>query len=280
MNEIRESLSKIRATEDLKKNTLQYLLEQQEKKSGFNQHPVFKYALAAICVLLLSGAGGYFVYRQPVSYISIDVNPSVELGINRFGRIVSADAYNEDGQAVLQQLSLKNIPYVQAINALLAEESSSGFLKKDSLLVFTVISDQDASIMEELSAAEFSRKYVTCLYTSDTSCMKEAHSYQMSFGKYRGYQELSQYDDSVSIEDCNSMTMEELHNRIEDCSGHSSEHSSGHGSQHHEISQTETPGPDHTGTPKPADTQESTGTSEPAGTPEPTDTGHHGKHHK
>ncbi|MDE5587957.1 MAG: hypothetical protein K2J60_02295 [Acetatifactor sp.] len=276
MNEIRESLSRIRATEDLKKHTLEYLLKQQEKKSGFKQHPVFKYALAAICMLLLLGAGGYSVYRQPVSYISIDVNPSVELEINRFGRVVSTNAYNEDGQTVLQHLSLNNIPYVQAINELLAEESSSGFLKEDSLLVFTVISDQDASIMEELSAAEFSRKYATCLYTSDTGCMKEAHSYQMSFGKYRGYQELSQHDDSVTIEDCNNMTMEELHNRIENCS----EHGSGHGSQHHGTSQTETPDPDQTDTPKPAGTQESDYTPEPACTPEPTDTGHHGKHHK
>ena len=282
MNEIRESLSRIRATEDLKKNTLQYLLKQQEKKSGFKQHPVFKYALAAICVLLLLGTGGYSVYRQPVSYISIDVNPSVELGINRFGRVVSTNAYNEDGQAVLQQLSLKNIPYVQAINALLAEESSSGFLKEDSLLVFTIISAQDASIMEELSTAEFSGKYATCLYTSDTGCMIEAHSYEMSFGKYRGYQELSQYDDSVTIEDCNNMTMEEIHNRIENCS----DHGSGHGSQHHGSSQTETPGPGQTGTsepagiPEPTCTPKSAGTQESVCTPEPTDTGHHGKHHK
>lgn len=254
MNEIRESLDKIRATEDLKKNTLQYLLKQREKKSGFIQHPAFRYALVAICAFLLLGAGGYSFYRQPVSYISIDVNPSVELGINRFGRVVSTNAYNEDGQVVLQQLSLMNIPYVEAISALLAKESSSGFLKEDSLLVFTVVSAQDASIMKELSDAEFYQKYETFLYTSDTACMKEAHSHEMSFGKYRGYQELSQYDASVTIGDCHNMTMEELYNRIENCSGH--------GSQHHGTSQIETPGPDQTGT------------------PEPTDTGHHGKHHK
>lgn len=253
MNEIRESLDKIRATEDLKKNTLQYLLKQREKKGGFKQHPVFKYALAAICAFLLLGAGGYSFYRQPVSYISIDVNPSVELGINRFGRVVSTNAYNDDGQVVLQQLSLTNIPYVQAISALLAKESSYGFLKEDSLLVFTVISAQDASIMKELSDAEFSQKYETFLYTSDTVCMEEAHSHKMSFGKYRGYQELSQYDPSVTIGDCHNMTMEELHNRIEDCSGH--------GLQHHGTSRPETPG------------------STQTGTPEPAGTGHHGNHH-
>ena len=78
-NKIKQSLSKIQATEELKENTLQYLLKQQQKKSSFKQRPVLKYALAAICMFLLLGVGGYSVYRQPVSYISIDVNPSVEL---------------------------------------------------------------------------------------------------------------------------------------------------------------------------------------------------------
>lgn len=256
-NKIRQGLSKIRATEDLKKNTLQYLLKQQEQKGAFKQRPVLKYALAAICAFLLLGTGGYSVYRQPVSYISIDVNPSVELGINRFGRVVSADAYNEDGQAVLQQLSLKNIPYVQAIKKLLANESSSGFLREDSVLVFTVISAQYASIMDELNAADFSQNYETLLYTSDTGCMEEAHSHQMSFGKYRGYQELSQFDTSVTVEDCNKMTMEEIHNRIKSCSGHQG----GNGLQHH--------GAPPTGTPVPVQTS----------TPEPTGNGHHGNHH-
>lgn len=257
-NKIKQSLSKIRATEDLKKNTLQYLLKQQEKQGAFKQRPVLMYALAAICLFLLLGTGGYSVYRQPVSYISIDVNPSVELGINRFGRVVSADAYNEDGEAVLQQLSLKNIPYVQAINKLLATEISSGFLKEDSVLVLTVVSAQYASIMEELSAADFSQNYEALLYTSDVSCMEEAHSHQMSFGKYRGYQELSQYDTSVTIEDCNKMTMEEIHNRIESCSGHQD----GNGLQHHGAAPAGTPAPGQTST------------------PEPTGNGHHWGHHK
>lgn len=257
-NMIRQSLSRIQATEDLKKNTLHYLLKQQEQKSVFKQRAVVKYALAAVCMFLLLGAGGYSVYRQPVSYISIDVNPSVELGINRFGRVVSADAYNEDGQTVLQQLSLKNIPYVQAINKLLATEISSGFLKDDSVLVLTVVSAPYASIMEELSAADFSRNYETLLYTSDAICMEEAHSHQMSFGKYRGYQELSQYDTSVTVEDCSKMTMEEIHDRIKSCSGHQG----GNGLQHHGTAPAGTPAPGQ------------------ISTPEPTGNGHHGNHHK
>lgn len=258
MNAIRESMSGIRATEELKKKTLRYLAEQQGKTRRLRARPAFKYALAAVCLFLLLGAGGYSVYRQPVSYISIDVNPSVELGINRFGRVVSADAYNEDGQAVLRQLSLQNVPYVQAIHTLLENEVKSGFLKEDSLLVFTVISAQHASIMEELSAADFSKNYETVLYTSDAGCMEAAHSHKMSFGKYRGYQELLQYDANITVEDCHNMTMEEIHDRIESCSGHQG----GTGSQHHGAPQTGTPDPGQINTPGPAGN------------------GHHGKYHK
>lgn len=257
MNAIRESMSQILATEDLKKKTLQYLAAQQKKKKAFRLRPAFKCALAAICLCLLLGTGGYSVYRQPVSYISIDVNPSIELGINRFGRVVSAKGYNEDGRDILNHLSLKNIPYVQAVNRLLTDEAGSGFLREDSLLVFTVISDRCYSIMEELGAAGFAQTYETLMYAGDADCMRDAHSHGMSFGKYRACQELAQYDTSVTVEDCHNMTMEEIHNRIGNCAGHQG----GSGGQHHGSPQTAMPKPSQTNTPGPGST------------------GHHGNHH-
>ena len=215
MNAFQKAMSEIQATEDLKKNTLQYLKEQQEKKSNTRPRQTLRYALAAVCLFLLLGVGSYSIYREPTSYISIDVNPSIELGINRFGKVVSAEAYNEDGQSILQHVSLKNISYMQAIDRLLADESDQLFLQDDSLLVFTVISDQSHTIMEEIRANEFAQTYETRIYTSDTACMEEAHSHEMSFGIYRAYLELSQYDSSVTVEDCHGMTIGEIHIRNE-----------------------------------------------------------------
>ena len=82
MNPIRESLEKIQATEELKQNTLQYLNERRQKKNRVRAHYVPQAALAAAVLFCMIGIGGYSVYRQPVSYISIDVNPSIELGLN------------------------------------------------------------------------------------------------------------------------------------------------------------------------------------------------------
>lgn len=218
MNQIRESLENIQASEELKQNTLQYLYKQQPGRRKPRVRFASAYAMVTVCLFLLVGMGGYFVYRKPVSYISVDVNPSIELHINRFGRVVSTEAYNDDGRDVIEQVPLKNISYMQAIDKLLKDESYSKYLHEDSMLVFTVISDRPDEIVEELNDSELLQSYGALTYTSDSSCMHEAHQHEMSFGKYRTYLELLEYDEDVTIEDCHGMTMGELRDRIETCS--------------------------------------------------------------
>lgn len=220
MNAFQKSMEGIQASKELKESTLRYLETQRMKKSRGGRTHGMRYVLAAVCLFLLFTAGGYSVYIRPVSYISIDINPSIEMGINRFGRVVSAKAYNADGQMLLRQVSLKNVSYVQAIDLLLEGERSNGFLRDDSLLVFTVISDQADVILSDLDADEALRNYELLTYTSDTACMEEAHRYEMSFGKYRAYLELAQYDEDVTVEECDKMSMREIHNRIESCGKH------------------------------------------------------------
>ncbi len=65
------------------------------------------FATACAALLLAIGITGYSWTKTPVSYISIDVNPSIELSLNRFGRVVSATAFNAEGRKILETLSLK-----------------------------------------------------------------------------------------------------------------------------------------------------------------------------
>ena len=60
-------------------------------------------AAAAASVLLLTGA--VTAYALPVSTVTIDVNPSLSLGINILDRVVRADYGNEDGRELLQDIS-------------------------------------------------------------------------------------------------------------------------------------------------------------------------------
>lgn len=236
MNVIRESMEKIRATEELKQTTLRYLKERCQKRSVFGVHSIPKYVLAAVCLVFMLGLGGYSVYGKPVSFISIDVNPSIELGVNRFGQVVTVNAYNEEGENILKNVSLKNVSYMQAIVRILEDESENGFLSGDSGLVFTIVSDNSKVMLEKITKNELFNFYGAQAYIADQSCMQEAHRHNMSFGKYRAYMELSEYDQSITVEDCHGMTMEEIQDKIENCKGHggavSGGNKNGHGGHH------------------------------------------------
>lgn len=239
MNLIRESLKNIQATEEMKQNTLRYLNERQQRKTHVGAHFAPGYVLAAFVMLCLLGLGGHFVYGRPVSYISIDVNPSIELGVNCFGRVVSTETYNEEGKGMTEQIQLKNISYMQAIDRLLNDDQYNKYLGKDSVLVFTVISDRSEKILENLNSSELLEKYGALTYTSDLTCMEEAHQHEMSFGKYRTCLELLEYDEGVTIDDCHEMSMGELRDRIDACvhggqtggekEHHGNDHERGHG---------------------------------------------------
>ncbi len=229
MNGIRRSMEGITASRELKEGTLRYLERQRGRRSrpAWRRVPVYGLA-AAFCLFLLLGAGWRFLYAIPTSYISMDVNPSIELGVNRYGRVVAAEAYNQDGEDILGRFSLKNKPYVQAVSNLLEDEAYRGYLTENATLVFTVISDSPEAIMEALGSIGKTEPYSVLTYTSDSHCMEEAHRYQMSFGKYRAYLELAAYDGSVTVEDCHGMSMGEIQDRIAGCRQHEGETWGGH----------------------------------------------------
>ncbi|MDE5696273.1 MAG: hypothetical protein K2I96_02510 [Lachnospiraceae bacterium] len=236
-NKIQKSMENIRATEEMKQNTLQYL-ETQRAKQGrgifqWKPYTALRYVMAVICIFLLAGTGGYAVYSRPVSYISIDVNPSIELSVNCFGRVVSVKGYNEDGQDILEHVPLKNISYQQAIDRLLQDAYYIRFLNRDSQLVVTVISEHSDVMLEQINANDSFQALGALTYSSDAACMDEAHQHEMSFGKYRAFLELAQYDASITVEDCHGMTMGEIQDRIRTCQGHGGSNAAdSHSTQH------------------------------------------------
>lgn len=175
-------------------------------------------ALAACLALAAVGVGGYAWAQAPCAYVAIDVNPSIELGINRLGNVASVRAYNEDGERLLQAFDLDGLAYADAMAAL--EERLRGYLDDGATVEMTIVCD------DERQAAELEQVGVGCLSASGSGSVHCSHasseehhaaeSAGMGLGKYRLYLELVDAGVDISPEEASAMTMRELRALLED----------------------------------------------------------------
>jgi len=275
-NKIRSSFEQIKASDSLKASTLRHLQAQRNRR-GLRRSP-WKPALAFVCTalaLLLPVGAGWFL-QTPVSYISIDVNPSVELSLNRLNRVISATAYHEDGTLALEEVSLKGLPYTEAIDGLLDSSAIGPYLTEESALSFTVAAEnpeRESDLLTGISGSPWSRSHGGQCYRADVASISEAHSFGMSFGKYAACLVLFQYDDTVSEEQCRHMTMAEIRSRIREWESSVSHPESGAG----EVQTGEAPVGSPAGTVPAVETQPLE--TQPTGTGTGNGTGHHSGHH-
>ena len=178
-----------------------------------------KIAIAACFLAAVIGVGGFlFAALTPTAYVGIDVNPSIELGINRFNRVVEVTAYNDDGQAVLDQAQVTGMSYADALDAIADAMTDQGYLQDDSVIEVSVVCDAD-DLYDAIEAA-----CVSCFdeSASDTHCSRassdehhEASSCDMGMGKYRVYQALRAAGVDIALDDASNMTMNELYSLAE-----------------------------------------------------------------
>ena len=70
--------------------------------------------------------------------MAIDVNPSIELGINRLDRVASTKAYNEDGAKVLAIANVEGDTYEEAMTAI--EGALATYLDSSSAITRDLVS--------------------------------------------------------------------------------------------------------------------------------------------
>jgi hypothetical protein len=104
------------------------------------KHYVVTIAAAIVCSF---SVGVYAYCKAPVSYLSLDINPSVELGINAFGKVVSVSAYNEDGKTILEGQDVINSDVEDAVSTLVTSAAEEGFIADDGSTVIAVTSETD-----------------------------------------------------------------------------------------------------------------------------------------
>lgn len=226
--QIRAAFGQLHAGEAMKENTRAAL----DKARNRRRRPMSYLAAAAVClVLLLAGLGGYRYYFTPTTYLSIDINPSLELGINRFDKVVTVRAWNEDGQELADSLDLRLMNYQEALEQLVASEGIADRLAAGELLSITVAGENEAQCGRLLAGAEActaGQENVRC-HRGDAEVLEEAHHAGLSLGKYQAFLELQALDPTVTAEDVAGLTMRQIRDWIGSLEQGSTPAGNGHG---------------------------------------------------
>ena len=221
---IHDAFDTVSCDEVLKGRTCEYVIKHMHR----SRKPAprrMKWAVSLACLLLFatSGLGGYSLYYTEAAVISIDVNPGIELDINRWGKVVGQTTYGEESETVLQTLSLKHLEYEEALALLLGSDAMQQYLKKDALVSITLeTKDGDpqmfSSLQECVNTALMQCHGVKAEYASvDSHMCEEAHEHGMSLGKYYAIQELLTADPQATLDEFKDKTMKEIKGHTEHC---------------------------------------------------------------
>lgn len=189
--------------------------------------PMGRWGAMAAALLLVLGAGVFgTLYFAPYSLMSLDVNPSVELTLNRFDRVISMRAMNDEGEELLSLSGVKNKTAGEALDALLGGDYLAGYLGGDAVVTMTVQSDSldrertllnllDTTAEEEL-CANYENIRVDCVGV-DSDTVTQAHGHGVTAGKYLALMELKAADPTVDISQYTHCGIGEIRSEIDRC---------------------------------------------------------------
>lgn len=248
---IKETFEMIKAESELKDGVRDFIQKNAKDSSGLYSRPLRRRLIpVVICMMFIfMGAGGYWVYFTPTAAVSIDINPSLELGINRFDKVISVDGYNDDGKELAASLDIRFEDYEDAIDTILEDEKIVYLLSNDEILSISVIGPdgkQCEKIYSHVESCTDGHENAYC-YSIDEKEAEKAHDEGLSYGKYRAFLQLKEIYPSITADEVKDMTMKEINDLISSASESDSgndqngQHENGHhGSEngnHHNGSQ-------------------------------------------
>lgn len=171
-------------------------------------------AIAACLTLVACLIGGVADFLRPVAYVGIDVNPSVELTLNRFDVVVGTCALNDDGQQALDEVPCMWRAFDDAARDL--DGAMRAIAGEGAVVEVSIDCDNEnryAALAAQSNDCFGCNGEAHCDRTNAEE-RQAAHDSGMGVAKYRAYQALQEAGVDLSAEECASMSMRELRDML------------------------------------------------------------------
>ena len=185
-------------------------------------------SLIAACLAVMLLGGGLFYQRANAvaSVVSLDVNPSIELKVNRSEKVLVCTPLNEDAKAILADMSngadLKGAKLDVAVNAIVGSLVRNGYLDSISSAIMISVEDKDAARAEKLQreltsavdgvlqTSEAKASVLTQTLTQDATREQQARENNISSGKAALVNRVLAINPSLKFDALAKLSVEEL----------------------------------------------------------------------
>lgn len=190
-------------------------------------NPWIKRFASAVAVLVLVvgfavGLNAYKVNRAVASTISLDVNPSIKIMVNKNEKILDVKALNDDGKTIMGDMDFKGNSLEITVNALIGSMLREGYINELSNSILVSVENKDIEKGMKLST-KLTEDINTLLQTdtfkgavlgqtilSDDELEKLAKTYGITIGKAQLIQQITQKNTRYKFETLVPLTINEL----------------------------------------------------------------------
>ncbi len=184
--------------------------------------------IAACLAVMLLGGGGLFYQRANAvaSVVSLDVNPSIELKVNRSEKVLACTPLNEDAKAILADMGngadLKGAKLDVAVNAIVGSLVRNGYLNSISSAIMISVEDKDTARAEKLQreltstvdgvlqTSEAKAAVLTQTLTQDAGREQQARENNISTGKAALVNHVLALNSALKFDELAKLSVEEL----------------------------------------------------------------------
>ncbi|MDY3282606.1 PepSY domain-containing protein [Dysosmobacter sp.] len=188
-----------------------------------------KMIAACLAVMLVGGgtlAAGYRQDRVVSSVVSLDVNPSIELQVNRKEKVLACRALNEDARTVLAEMAegedLEGAKLDVAVNAIVGALVRHGYLESVSSAILISVEDQDReradrlrqeleeAVDQALQSQSAGAAVLAQTVDADEQLQQQAEECGISAGKAALVERVAAQNSGLAFEDLAALSVEEL----------------------------------------------------------------------
>ncbi|KLA28925.1 hypothetical protein B4080_3527 [Bacillus cereus] len=155
--------------------------DEQEQKASYFSIPSFLKPASILVACFLFAV--LFFYNQPeekvFAYVSVDINPSLEVSVTKDFRVIDLQACNDDGRHILKELKQwENKQLQEVIRTIIKQSQEDKYLTNDKQVMLTAVAKDKAleplleKAMKELKK-EYELKHITVEYQSSTMQVRE-----------------------------------------------------------------------------------------------------------